>query len=284
VPRSGNRIRGTTDADAENGIPVFLVELLSYPAGVTEGVLNNNGDVVTADDVSHWYAAGDGTKQDVLRGVSLRVAPGEMLAIVGPSGSGKTTLLLCLSGLASPRAGKVAIDGLDLASMSASGLARYRRGRIGFVFQDYNLIPALTASQNVAVPARLARRPADRRTVNAALDAVGLLPHADRRPNELSGGQQQRVAIARVLVTQPKVVFADEPTGALDTVAGAAVLDLLRRTASGERSVVMVTHDLEAAARADRVLVLRNGRIHRELVRPHVRAVFDAVEHAASTS
>jgi putative ABC transport system ATP-binding protein len=250
---------------------------------VTDGVFDTE-DLVTADDVSHWYLAGDGSKQEVLSGISLRVAPGEMLAVVGPSGSGKTTLLLCLSGLELPRTGRVAIDGADLAAMSRARLARFRRGRIGFVFQDYNLIPALTASQNVAVPARLARRPADRQTVDAALDAVGLLAQADHRPKALSGGQQQRVAIARVLVTQPKVVFADEPTGALDTVAGGVVLDLLRRTASGERSVVMVTHDLEAAARADRVLVLRNGRIHRELVRPQVRAVFDAVEQAASTS
>ncbi|MDP4332660.1 ABC transporter ATP-binding protein [Curtobacterium sp. A7_M15] len=236
--------------------------------------------VVRARDIEHAYPGREAVP--VLRGVSLDVRRGEMLAVVGPSGSGKSTLLACLSGLERPLRGAVEIEGTDIGSLSRQRSARFRRGRVGFVFQSYNLIPALTARENVALPARLAKRPADRRTVDAALDAVGMLGDAHRYPDAMSGGQQQRVAIARTLVARPRVLFADEPTGALDTVAGGAVLDLLRQTASGERSVVMVTHDLAAAARADRVVVLRDGVVHAELVAPDVDALFDAVERAAA--
>jgi len=235
--------------------------------------------IVRARDVEHAYPTGADTEQLVLRGVSLDVCRGEMLAVVGPSGSGKSTLLACLSGLETPVRGTVELDGVGLRGLSRQRAARHRRGRVGFVFQSYNLLPALTARENVALPARLAKRRADRRTVDAALDAVGLLDVADHRPDAMSGGQQQRVAIARTLVARPEVVFADEPTGALDTVAGARVLDLLRETATGARSVVMVTHDLAAAARA---VVLRDGLVHAELVRPDVDALFAAVEHAAA--
>jgi putative ABC transport system ATP-binding protein len=238
--------------------------------------------IVRARDIEHAYPTHAGVGRAVLRGVSLQVRRGEMLAIVGPSGSGKSTLLACLSGLETPVRGVVELDGVDLRGLSRQRSARYRRGRVGFVFQTYNLLPALTARENVALPARLAKRPADRRTVDAALDAVGLLDVADQRPDAMSGGQQQRVAIARTFVARPEVVFADEPTGALDTVAGARVLDLLRGTAAGDRSVVMVTHDLAAAARADRALVLRDGLVHAELVCPDVDGLFTAVEHAAA--
>jgi len=237
--------------------------------------------IVRARAVEHAYPGVAGASVPVLRGVSLDVRRGELLAVVGPSGSGKSTLLACLSGLETPLGGTVELEGVDLGGLSRQRSARFRRGRVGFVFQAYNLLPALTARENVALPARLARRTADRRTVDAALDAVGLLDVADRRPGSLSGGQQQRVAIARTLVSRPDVVFADEPTGALDTVAGARVLDLLRETATGGRAVVLVTHDLAAAARADRAVVLRDGTVHAELERPGVDALFAAVEHAA---
>lgn len=237
--------------------------------------------VVEARHLRSGHRGRDGHVTEVLRDVSLTVGRGEMLAVVGPSGSGKSTLLTCLSGLETPLGGTVRIDGVDLASLSRGGLARFRRGRVGFVFQSYNLIPALTARENVRIPARLAGRRADRATVDDALAAVGLTDVADRRPSELSGGQQQRVAVARVLATRPDVVFADEPTGALDTVAGAAVLDLLRATAAGDRAVVLVTHDLEAAARADRALVLRDGAVLRELHQPTTRDLFEAVGVAA---
>ncbi|WP_302847735.1 ABC transporter ATP-binding protein [Curtobacterium sp. MCBA15_008] len=225
-----------------------------------------------------------GVSTPVLRHVSLTVRRGEMVAVVGPSGSGKTTLLTCLSGLERPSGGTVEVDGISLATLSAQRLARFRRGRIGFVFQDYNLIPALSVRENIALPARVAHRPVSREEIDAALESVGLLQYRDKYPGTLSGGQQQRVAIARVLVSAPGLVFADEPTGALDTVSGSAVLDLLRSTATGDQSVVMVTHDLQAAARADRVLVLRDGVIHNELLAPEPEAVLAAVEAAALPS
>ncbi|MCS0472189.1 ABC transporter ATP-binding protein [Curtobacterium flaccumfaciens] len=213
----------------------------------------------------------------VLDDITVSVPRGEFVTIVGPSGSGKSTLLQCLSGLDSPSSGSVRIDGTDLATLRGDALARFRRDHLGFVFQSYNLIPALTAFDNVALPLRLASGSLDRSAVHDALAAVGLSDVARQRPGQLSGGQQQRVAIARTIVTAPDVVFADEPTGALDSESGARVLALLQGAATGSRSVVMVTHDLEAAARGDRVLVLRDGRLHRELVAPTAADVLQAV-------
>jgi len=213
----------------------------------------------------------------VLDDITVSVPRGEFVTIVGPSGSGKSTLLQCLSGLDSPSSGSVHIDGTDLATLRGDALARFRRDHLGFVFQSYNLIPALTAFDNVALPLRLASGSLDRSAVHDALAAVGLSDVARQRPGQLSGGQQQRVAIARTIVTAPDVVFADEPTGALDSESGARVLALLQGAATGSRSVVMVTHDLEAAARGDRVLVLRDGRLHRELVAPTAADVLQAV-------
>ncbi|PZE40600.1 ABC transporter ATP-binding protein [Curtobacterium sp. MCSS17_006] len=213
----------------------------------------------------------------VLDDITVSVPRGEFVTIVGPSGSGKSTLLQCLSGLDSPTSGSVRIDGTDLATLRGDALARFRRDHLGFVFQSYNLIPALTAFDNVALPLRLASGSVDRAAVRDALAAVGLSDVARQRPGQLSGGQQQRVAIARTIATAPDVVFADEPTGALDSESGARVLDLLQGAATGSRSVVMVTHDLEAAARGDRVLVLRDSRLHRELVAPTASDVLRAV-------
>jgi putative ABC transport system ATP-binding protein len=213
----------------------------------------------------------------VLDDITVSVPRGEFVTIVGPSGSGKSTLLQCLSGLDSPSSGSVHIDGTDLATLRGDALARFRRDHLGFVFQSYNLIPALTAFDNVALPLRLASGSLDRSAVHDALAAVSLSDVARQRPGQLSGGQQQRVAIARTIVTAPDVVFADEPTGALDSESGARVLALLQGAATGSRSVVMVTHDLEAAARGDRVLVLRDGRLHRELVAPTAADVLQAV-------
>ncbi|BCY11617.1 ABC transporter ATP-binding protein [Actinoplanes sp. L3-i22] len=213
----------------------------------------------------------------VLRGVSLGVAPGEFLSIVGPSGSGKSTLLYCMSGLEPATTGTVRLLGTPIGSLSRGALARLRRDHLGFVFQSYNLIPSLSARDNVALPARLARRGISAADVDRALDRVGLADRAAALPSALSGGQQQRVAIARALALRPDVLFADEPTGALDTAAGVQVLELLVAFAGEGRAVVMVTHDLQAAARADRVLVLRDGVVHRELVSPSAGAVFAAV-------
>jgi putative ABC transport system ATP-binding protein len=205
--------------------------------------------LIEAHDVTKVFRSpDDGAALTVLSGISLTVQPGEFVAIVGPSGSGKSTLLYCLSGLEPTTSGTILIGGRRLDTLRPRALAALRRDVIGFVFQAFNLIPSLTARQNVALPASLAHRRLDAAGVDAALASVGLADRADHRPGSLSGGQQQRVAIARVLAARPDLVFADEPTGALDTRAGREVLALLRDLASGERSVVMVTHDLEAAA------------------------------------
>jgi len=239
--------------------------------------------LLTARRLSKSFPRRGGDSVDVLRDVSLAVHRGELVTIVGPSGSGKSTLLQCLSGLDSASSGTVDVLGTDLATLRGERLARFRRDHLGFVFQSYNLIPALTAADNVALPLRLRHGAVDRGAVRAALDAVGLGGVARQRPDQLSGGQQQRVAIARSLATQPDLLFADEPTGALDTESGARVLALLREAATGRRSVVMVTHDLEAAALGDRVIVLRDGGVHRELAAPTAEQVLEAVALAGAT-
>ncbi len=216
----------------------------------------------------------------VLRGISLSIQAGEFVSVVGPSGSGKSTLLYCLSGLEPPTTGQVSLMGTPLGPLRRNALARLRRDHLGFVFQSYNLIPSMSAWENVALPSRLAKRRIPESAVDAALERVGLRAQAGQRPSELSGGQQQRVAIARVLLAEPDIVFADEPTGALDTASGAQVLALLRQAASGGRAVVLVTHDLNAAAVADRVLVLGDGTIHQELLKPAPEEVFAAVNRA----
>lgn len=220
----------------------------------------------------------------VLRGISLEVQPGEMVSIVGPSGSGKSTLLYCLSGLEPYDSGSVRLAGRELGTLGRGALAALRRKHVGFVFQSYNLIPSLTARENIALPARLARRRVSGTDVDRALIEVGLAHRGGHRPGQLSGGQQQRVAIARVLAMRPNIVFADEPTGSLDTVTGADVLQLLRASADDGRSVIVVTHDLEAAALADRVLVLRDGLIHSELHRPTPEQVLEAITLAGAAA
>ncbi|GAA2229045.1 ABC transporter ATP-binding protein [Herbiconiux moechotypicola] len=222
-----------------------------------------------------------GAPTRVLRDVTLSVAEGEFVAVVGPSGSGKSTLLACLAGLEPATSGRVELAGIDLSTLGLSGLARHRRRTVSVIFQAYNLLPTLTVRENVELPARLAHRRPDERDVMSALDELGLLACADRLPSELSGGQQQRTAIARAIVAATPVLLADEPTGALDQANGRVVLERLAATAGARRAVLLVTHDLDAAARCDRVLVLRDGRLVNELVSPTSRQVFDAV--AATT-
>ena len=234
-------------------------------------------EILRAEGLMKSYVVGR-ERVPVLRGIDLAVGAGEMVSIVGPSGSGKSTLLFCLAGLEHADQGEIRVVGESLSGASASRLARLRRDRIGFVFQAYNLIPSLSVRENVALPARLARRPAP--DADGALAAVGLADHGAKRPGQLSGGQQQRVAVARVLAAQPRVLFADEPTGALDSTAGGVVLDLLRGYAQGERSVLLVTHDLDAAARADRTVVLRDGLVVAVLRRPTAAQIL-AAQHAS---
>ncbi|MBB2903607.1 putative ABC transport system ATP-binding protein [Kineococcus radiotolerans] len=240
--------------------------------------------LLVAHDVVKTYRGADGAPVPVLRGISMHIASGELVAIVGPSGSGKSTLLQCLSGLDRATSGSVQIAGTDLATLSRSALAKLRRDRVGFVFQAYNLISSLTAWDNVALPARLARRAVRDGDIERALAQVGLTTRAQAKPAALSGGQQQRVAIARALAVERDLVFADEPTGALDTTSGEQVLALLRTAAAGSRSVVLVTHDLQAAAQADRVLVLRDGLLHAELHDASAADLLSAVTAAAAVS
>ncbi|MBE3008503.1 ABC transporter ATP-binding protein [Microbispora sp. NEAU-D428] len=199
---------------------------------------------------------------------------GTFTAVMGPSGSGKSTLLQCAAGLDRPSAGQVVVDGRDLAALGDRKLTLLRRDRIGFVFQSFNLLPSLTAEQNVGLPLRLAGRRPDRELVRQSLGAVGLAERAGHRPAEMSGGQQQRVAIARALVTRPAVLFADEPTGALDANTSRDVLRLLRTLVDRQaQTIVMVTHDPVAASYADRVVFLADGRVYGELYEPTAELV-----------
>ena len=232
---------------------------------------------VEASRLTRRYGTGDAAV-DALRGVSLDVPSGQFVAVMGPSGSGKSTLLHLLAGLDSPTAGTVAIDGRELTKMSDRELTRLRRDRVGFVFQAFNLLPQLTAKENILLPLSLAGRKVDGAHVGAVVERVGLSDRLDHRPSQLSGGQQQRVAIARALVSQPSVLFADEPTGNLDSASGGEVLALLREAVDAlGQTIVMVTHDPRAAATADRVVLLADGRLVADLAEPGEDAVVDAL-------
>ena len=216
--------------------------------------------VLELRDVTRVHGSGS-TAVHALRGISLSVAAGELVAVMGPSGSGKSTLLNVAGGLDSVTTGAVLVEGVDLADLSAKELAAVRRRAAGYVFQDLNLIPTLTAVENVALPLELDGRRRIRPIAQAALDDVGVGELAGRYPDELSGGQQQRVAIARALVGDRRLVLADEPTGALDSETGEAVLALLRRRVDAGAAGVLVTHEQRHAAWADRVVFLRDGTI-----------------------
>lgn len=229
--------------------------------------MNQSPAAVRLDTVTRSFGKA-AERVTALDGVSLTVPRGSFTAIMGPSGSGKSTLLQCTAGLDRPTSGRVFLGATDLTGLSERKLTLLRRERIGFVFQAFNLLPALTAEQNVALPLRLAGRRPRRAEVRAVLEQVGLASRAGHRPAELSGGQQQRVALARALVTRPEVLFGDEPTGALDSRTGREVLELLRSMADDGRTVIMVTHDPVAASYADRVVFLADGSIRDELLDP----------------
>jgi len=233
-------------------------------------------------DVRKVHGRGDGAVV-ALAGISLELAPGTFTAIMGPSGSGKSTFLHVAAGLDRPTSGTVALGDTDLTGLSERRLTILRRERIGFIFQAFNLMPSLTVTQNIALPLRLGGRRPRRAEVRAVAARVGLDQRLRHRPSELSGGQQQRVAIARALVTRPEVVFADEPTGALDTRTGRGVLALLREVVDADgHTVVMVTHDPVAAAHADRVVLLADGRIAGMLDAPDADAVAEHLAHLGS--
>jgi putative ABC transport system ATP-binding protein len=229
--------------------------------------MNSNGNVVSATEVTRRYGEGEASV-DALRGVSLQVKPGELVAVMGPSGSGKSTLMHLLAALDAPTSGTVTIAGQDVGSLSDSDVTKLRRAHIGFVFQFFNLLPMLDAEENIRLPLTIAGEKADPEFFETLLKRVGLTDRRSHRPSELSGGQQQRVAIARALVSQPSVVFADEPTGNLDSKTGGEILELLRASAEElNQTMVMVTHDANAATIADRVLFLADGVIVEELPR-----------------
>jgi putative ABC transport system ATP-binding protein len=220
--------------------------------------------VVAARDVTRVYGEGE-TAVHALRGVSVEFPRGQFAAIMGPSGSGKSTLMHILAGLDRPTSGSVTIDGKEIVGLGDVELTKLRRDKVGFVFQFFNLLPMLSAAENIELPLSIARRRPDQAWLEELIGAVRLDDRLDHRPDELSGGQQQRVAIARALLPRPAVVFGDEPTGNLDSKTGADVLRLLRRAVDEYgQTIVMVTHDAFAAAEADRVLFLRDGGIVRD--------------------
>jgi putative ABC transport system ATP-binding protein len=236
------------------------------------------GAVVTANEVSRRYGEGE-TAVDALRGVSLDIQPGQLTAIMGPSGSGKSTLMHILAALDRPTSGYVTIAGNRLGKLSDNEVTRLRRKHIGFVFQFFNLLPMLTAEENVLLPLSIAGDKPDREQFAELMKRVGLDDRLTHRPSELSGGQQQRVAIARALVAKPTVVFADEPTGNLDSRTGGEILDLLQESVrSFGQTMVMVTHEARAAAIADRILFLADGVIVKELGRSSEHDVLRTLE------
>ncbi|WP_412538280.1 ABC transporter ATP-binding protein [Longispora sp. K20-0274] len=224
--------------------------------------------------VHRVYGRGDTTVR-ALDGVDLAFPAGTWTAVMGPSGSGKSTLLHCAAGLERVTSGTVTVAGQDITRATDSDLTRLRRTRIGFVFQSFNLMGALTAEQNVALPLRMAGKRPRRQEIREILTSVGLGDRLGHRPRELSGGQQQRVALARAMVTRPAVLFGDEPTGALDTKSARVVLGLLRQLVDNGQTIVMVTHDPAAAASADQVVFLSDGRIVDHVVAPTVHQVAD---------
>ncbi len=243
-------------------------------------LINARGGVAAARavDAVKIYGHGDAAVR-ALDGITAEFAEAEYTAIMGPSGSGKSTLLHCMAGLDRVTEGKVFIGDVDLSELDEKRLTTLRRDKVGFVFQAYNLVPTLTASENITLPIDIAGRKADRTWYDTVVDTVGLRDRLTHRPAELSGGQQQRVAAARALVSRPEIVFADEPTGNLDSRSSAELLEFMRK-AVGEfgQTIVMVTHDANAAGYADRVVFLADGRVVDEMTEPTAEKVLDRMK------
>jgi putative ABC transport system ATP-binding protein len=234
--------------------------------------------VIAAREVTRVYGEGS-TAVHALRGCSLDVHRGELTAVMGPSGSGKSTLMHILAGLDRPTTGEISIDGIDITALGDTELTKLRRKHIEFIFQFFNLLPMLSAEENITLPLELAGRKRDKAWVEDVIGRVGLADRRRHRPSELSGGQQQRVAIARALASRPTVVFADEPTGNLDSSTGAEILELLREAVSEYgQTLVMVTHDANAASIADRVLFLADGCIVKELRNASAHDILGVIE------
>jgi len=245
---------------------------VTAPAGTSV-----DGVVVQASGLERQYGEGE-TAVHALRGVSLEVERGQLVAVMGPSGSGKSTLMHILAGLDKPTSGTVTIAGTEITGLDDAAMTRLRREHIGFVFQFFNLLPMLTAEENVVLPLSIAGGKPDREWLDQLLAKTGLADRRKHRPSELSGGQQQRVAISRALVTRPTILFADEPTGNLDSKTGGGILDLLRDSARDyNQTIVMVTHEARAAAIADRIMFLADGLIVRELTDTNAAQVLEVM-------
>ena len=254
----------------------------------------DDGIVASAIDLTKVYGSKDNEVM-ALDHVNVEFKRGEMTAIMGPSGSGKSTLMHCMAGLDAPSSGKVMVEGLEVSSMNQKQLTDLRREQIGFIFQSFNLVPTLSAEENILLPLQIAKRPIDRDWFNQVVKVVGLEKRLTHRPSQLSGGQQQRVACARAIMARPSVIFADEPTGNLDSRSSREVLGFLRDSVRDYgQSIVMVTHDPRAASFADRVLVLADGNITRDMQHPTCNKILevfagdddidDVSKYAASTA
>ena len=249
----------------------------------TETAMPSADAVVSARDLTRRYGEGD-TAVDALRGISLDVPKGHLTAVMGPSGSGKSTLMHILAGLDKPTSGEVTIAGTEISKLNDSDLTKLRREHIGFIFQFFNLLPMLSAEENITLPLTIAGEKPDKAWLEQLIASVGLKDRRSHRPSELSGGQQQRVAIARALISKPTVVFADEPTGNLDSKTGGEILELLRSAVQETgQTTVMVTHDARSASIADRILFLADGNIVKELPRSEPRDVIAAMEEITGT-
>jgi putative ABC transport system ATP-binding protein len=238
---------------------------MSVPAA-TATATRSRVAVIETRGLGKIYSPGSEAEVVALKGVDLRIDRGDFVAIMGPSGSGKSTLMNLIGCLDTPSSGSYFCDGIDVSTLDAEALAELRRDKIGFVFQGFNLLSRMSALENVAMPLGYAQVPPRERLERArlALAAVGLSDRSDHRPNALSGGQQQRVAIARALINQPPILLADEPTGALDSKTGEEILALFKRLRDQDHTVILITHDAEVAAHADRTLVMRDGELHEE--------------------
>jgi putative ABC transport system ATP-binding protein len=251
-------------------------------SAAADAAATHTGPVVEAKDVTRRYGAGE-TAVDALRGVSLEVARGQLTAVMGPSGSGKSTLMHILAGLDRPTSGEVVIDGTEITKLKDTDLTKLRRRHIGFVFQFFNLLPMLTAEENVVLPLTIAGEKPDKKWLDELLGKIGLADRRTHRPAELSGGQQQRVAIGRALVSRPTIVFADEPTGNLDSKTSEEILVLMRDSVDElGQTTVMVTHDARAAAIADRILFLDDGLIVRDVGRCDPHTVLSIMDELAA--
>lgn len=239
---------------------------MSVPAAIAPAT-SARVAVIETHGLGKVYSPGSEAEVVALKGVDLRIQRGDFVAIMGPSGSGKSTLMNLIGCLDTPSSGSYFCDGIDVSTLDAEQLAELRRDKIGFVFQGFNLLSRMSALENVAMPLGYAQVPPRERLERArvALAAVGLSDRSDHRPNALSGGQQQRVAIARALINQPPILLADEPTGALDSKTGEEILALFKRLRDQDHTVILITHDAEVAAHADRMLVMRDGELHEEL-------------------